>query len=211
MKKAAIVLVMLLVGCANRPETIHASFVSHERFVDLSCMQLVTKMSATRSDLDKFSKMQDSKATGDAWGVFLLGVPFSKLSGDHEGDVARLKGEVEAIETAQVKNRCADGGSGRGIEAKAPTTTQQIATAMPAGAMPSPYVSQITDQATSRPVAVGSDTLQAENYARGQSCNANPRAALVTKGPGYETFSVDCSSGDPILVRCEFGNCRTLR
>ncbi len=67
-------------------------------------------MSATRLGLDKFSKMQDSMATGDAWGVFLSGVPFSKLSGDHEGDVACLKGEVEAIETAQIKNRCAYGG-----------------------------------------------------------------------------------------------------
>lgn len=202
---------MLMVGCANRPETIHASFVSHERFMDLSCMQLVTKMSATRSDLDKFSKMQDSKATGDAWGVFLLGVPFSKLSGDHEGDVARLKGEVEAIETAQIKSRCADGGSGRAMVASAPTTTQQTSTALPAAAMPSPNVSQTSDNAANRLVAVGADALQAENYARGQSCNANPRAALIAKGAGFETFSVDCSGGDPIMVRCEFGNCRTLR
>ena len=64
-------------------------------------------MTDTRSELDKFSKLQDEKATGDAVGVFLLGIPFSKLSGDHEGDVARLKGEVEAIETAQIKNKCA--------------------------------------------------------------------------------------------------------
>jgi hypothetical protein len=101
-----IVSAMAIVACANRPETIHASFVSHEKYVDLNCDQLVTRISDTRSDLDKFSKLQDGKATGDAWGVFLLGVPFSKLSGDHEGDVARLKGEVEAIETAQIKNKC---------------------------------------------------------------------------------------------------------
>lgn len=67
---------------------------------------LATKMTDTRAELDKYSKMQDSKANGDALGVFLLGIPFSKLSGDHEGDVARLKGEVEALDTAQVKNKC---------------------------------------------------------------------------------------------------------
>jgi hypothetical protein len=98
--------VSLVAGCANRPETISASFVSHEKFSNLDCTQLATRMSDTRAELDKYSKMQDSKATGDAWGVFLLGVPFSKLSGDHEGDVARLKGEVEAIDTAQVKAGC---------------------------------------------------------------------------------------------------------
>ncbi|MDP3925902.1 MAG: hypothetical protein Q8Q84_21450 [Hydrogenophaga sp.] len=96
----------VLVGCANRPESIRASFVSHERFTELNCSQLTTKLADTRSELDKFSKMQDSKANGDAFGVFLLGIPFSKLSGDHEGDVARLKGEVEAIETAQIKSKC---------------------------------------------------------------------------------------------------------
>lgn len=95
-----------LAACANRPESIRASFVSHEKFTHLECAGLTTKMVNTRADLDKFSKMQDSKATGDAVGVFLLGIPFSKLSGDHEGDVARLKGEVEAIETAQIKNKC---------------------------------------------------------------------------------------------------------
>ena len=107
MKKALVlVFALTLVACANRPETIRASFVSHEKFVHLDCPGLSTKMSDTRAELDKYSKMQDSKATGDAVGVFLLGVPFSKLSGDHEGDVARLKGEIEAVETAQIKNKC---------------------------------------------------------------------------------------------------------
>lgn len=99
-------LALAVTGCANRPESIRASHVSHEKYTHLDCTQLATKMTDTRADLDKFSKMQDSKANGDAFGVFLLGVPFSKLSGDHEGDVARLKGEVEAIDTAQVKAKC---------------------------------------------------------------------------------------------------------
>lgn len=102
----AVGLAILSTGCANRPDTIRASYVSHEKFAHLDCTQLVTRMGDTRADLDKFSKMQDGKATGDAFGVLLLGVPFSKLSGDHEGDVARLKGEVEAIDTAQVKAKC---------------------------------------------------------------------------------------------------------
>jgi hypothetical protein len=101
-----VVVLGLSAGCANRPESIRASFVSHEKFSALDCTQLATRMSDTRAELDKYSKLQDSKATGDAWGVFLLGVPFSKLSGDHEGDVARLKGEVEAIDTAQIKAGC---------------------------------------------------------------------------------------------------------
>jgi len=93
-------------ACASRPESISASYVSHEKYVDGDCVVLNTQMSNARAELAKVSDMQNSKATGDAWGVFLLGVPFSKLSGDHEADVAKWKGEVGAIETAQIKNKC---------------------------------------------------------------------------------------------------------
>ena len=103
---AVLAFAVVAAGCATRPEGITASYVSWEKYSDLDCTQLATQMSDKRAELDKFSKLQDSKATGDAWGVFLLGIPFSKLSSDHEGDVARLKGEVEAVDTAQVKAKC---------------------------------------------------------------------------------------------------------
>lgn len=109
MKKIAIVLsvaTLLAAGCATRPESIRASHVSFEKFSHLDCTQLATRMGDTRADLEKFSKLQDGKANMDAATVFLVLIPASKLSGDHEGDVARLKGEVEAIETAQVKAKC---------------------------------------------------------------------------------------------------------
>ena len=107
--KLAAALSIGLIGCANRPESIHASFVSFEKYIDLDCAALETKMSTARADLAKYSKMQDDKANADAVGVFLLLIPISKLSGDHEADVARTKGEIEAIETAQVKNKCRGG------------------------------------------------------------------------------------------------------
>jgi hypothetical protein len=93
-------------GCATRPESIAASYVSHEKYSDADCTKLATQISDARAELAKVSEEQNSKANGDAWGVFLLGIPFSKLSGDREGDVARWKGEVAAIETAQIKAKC---------------------------------------------------------------------------------------------------------
>ena len=36
-------------------------------------------------------------------------------------------------------------------------------------------------------------------------------AHLAAKGPGFETYSVACATGDTMMVRCEFGNCRALR
>lgn len=104
-----LILVSVLVflsACASRPESISASYVSHERYIAGDCARLATQMSDARAELAKVSEMQNSKATEDAWGVFLLGIPFSQLNGDHAGDVAKCKGQVEAIETAQIKNSC---------------------------------------------------------------------------------------------------------
>lgn len=95
-----------LSACASRPESIAASYVSHEKYAANDCTQLSTYLSDARSQLQKVSAMQDSKANMDAATVFFVLVPASKLSGDHAADVARMKGEVEAIETAQVKRGC---------------------------------------------------------------------------------------------------------
>lgn len=100
-------LLLIVTGCANRPASISASYISHEKYIDNDCTKLATNMSDARAELDKFSKLQTSKANGDAWGVFLVLVPVSKMTGDHEADVAKWKGEVEAIKTAQIKNKCA--------------------------------------------------------------------------------------------------------
>ncbi|RYH71045.1 MAG: hypothetical protein EON54_00750 [Alcaligenaceae bacterium] len=98
--------VFALTACANRPESIQAYQVPQENFAPLECPALQTLMTNTRADLEKFSKMQDDKANGDAVGVLLLGIPFSKVTGDHESDVARLKGEVDALEIMQVTKSC---------------------------------------------------------------------------------------------------------
>jgi len=75
---------------------------------------------------------------------------------------------------------------------------------------PTLYTPQTPD--TARPVVTGGqELLQAERFAKAQACHASPQAALAAKGPGFETYSVACSSGDTMMVRCEFGNCRALK
>jgi hypothetical protein len=97
---------LILTACATRPESISASYISHEKFMGQDCTQLSLQMSEARSQLAKFSSMQDSKANLDAATVFFVLIPASKLAGDHAGDVAKYKGEVEAVETALVKSGC---------------------------------------------------------------------------------------------------------
>lgn len=80
--------------------------MAHEKYMDVECDKLGTTLSGARASLTKVSELQNNKANGDAVGVFLLGIPFSKLSGDHEADVAKWKGEIEAIDTVQIRKKC---------------------------------------------------------------------------------------------------------
>lgn len=57
-------------------------------------------------------------------------------------------------------------------------------------------------------VVVGQDARQVERLARAAACNVEPLAALVDKGPGFETYVVACSSGAVLTFRCEYGQCR---
>lgn len=59
--------------------------------------------------------------------------------------------------------------------------------------------------------ALGRDTLQAEQHMKAQQCNPSPSPALLAKGPGYETYTAVCANGDTLVVRCEHGNCRSLK
>ncbi|TPM56493.1 hypothetical protein FJ959_15655 [Mesorhizobium sp. B2-2-4] len=83
MKKFALIASMLvgLVGCATPPDKIAGVPNAGP------CTQ------ADRERLAVLTNQQSKAATGDALGVFLIGVPVSSLSGgDHETEIAILKG-----------------------------------------------------------------------------------------------------------------------
>jgi hypothetical protein len=57
----------------------------------------------------------------------------------------------------------------------------------------------------------GDWSYAAERVARNEKCAADPRPTLTAKGSGFETYLVQCFSGDVLNVRCEFGQCKALR
>ena len=81
-----------------------------------------------------------------------------------------------------------------------PAPSRVVQVPAPATASPSPP-----------PAPVGQDSYVAERLARESSCSANPTASLVAKGAGFESSSMRCASGDALMIRCEFGNCRVLK
>jgi len=106
MKKILVIAAILLAGCATRPESIHADYVSPQKYTNLSCSELSTAMCNAKTQLAVSSAAQDHSANVDAATVFLFLIPASKLGGDHEDQVAQAKGNVDAINTEEIIKKC---------------------------------------------------------------------------------------------------------
>ncbi|UJW77673.1 hypothetical protein [Rhizobium sp. SL42] len=88
-------------GCAKRPDAIVPVDIPMAAYSNMSCQQLGQEMVKEQQALAAVSKAQNDAATGDAFGVFLIGVPMSStFGGDKEGQVAVSKGKVQAIENS---------------------------------------------------------------------------------------------------------------
>lgn len=85
----------------------------------------------------------------------------------------------------------------------------------PVGRSEPPIPQAATAQAPPPQVATkgqpGQFSFEAERVARAENCSAAPVASLTAKGPGFESYTVACSNGDALDVRCDFGRCRALK
>jgi hypothetical protein len=95
-----------LSACATSPERIAAAHVPEDKYVASDCAQLATTMANAKANLSTFSAKQETQVKADAASVFLVLIPASWFTGDHAADVAKYKGEVEAIQVAQGKKAC---------------------------------------------------------------------------------------------------------
>lgn len=103
----AVILALTLTACAKKPEQIAAVDVGANEYRGYSCRQLAETHVKYSQVLQNLSAKQNSAATGDAWGVFLLGLPLSSMSGsDQETNIAVTKGHMQSIERQQTAKGC---------------------------------------------------------------------------------------------------------
>lgn len=94
-------------SCAKRPDAIVPVDIPMAAYGNQDCQQLAQELIKEQQNLAAVSKAQNDAATGDAFGVFLIGVPMSStFGGDKEGQVAVNKGKVQAIENALKSKGC---------------------------------------------------------------------------------------------------------
>jgi hypothetical protein len=109
MKKQMVLLTLLwvLTGCATRPEKIAPSYVSDMTYRNWECDELAREQSILASKIASESDAQQKASAKDAAGVFFLGIPVASMSGeDRAYEIARLKGELKALERATMAKNC---------------------------------------------------------------------------------------------------------
>lgn len=101
-----------LAACASSPDNISASYVSPNQYATYSCAQLRDEAARVSNRAMQVSGAQSSKATTDVIatgvGVVLFWPALFLIKGDGttSAEVARLKGEMEAIEHISIQKRC---------------------------------------------------------------------------------------------------------
>ena len=103
----------LMVGCASKSSDIQSSYVSPMKFNSYSCSQLEQEYARLLTKSSSINAQQDSIATKDAvaTGVGLVvfwPALFFIDTDDHKEEVARLKGELEAVESSSIQKNCSD-------------------------------------------------------------------------------------------------------
>jgi hypothetical protein len=120
----------MVTSCASKAKDIKASYVSSTLYESLSCAQLREEAMNVSNRAIVASGEQDKQAGNDAAAVtvgmviFWPAIFFAKGDGASAAEVSRLKGEMQAIEKASLKNNC-------GIKFDAPTPQKTAAKKTP--------------------------------------------------------------------------------
>lgn len=109
---SAVVAAVLLAGCATSPKDIAPAYVSPVLYQNLTCDQLQQEAARVSSAASVATGAQEKQATTDTvamtTAIVLFWPALFFVGGDkaNAADIARLKGEMQAIEQANVAKGC---------------------------------------------------------------------------------------------------------
>jgi hypothetical protein len=104
--------VLIVAGCATRSSEITAAYVSPIQYQSYSCAQLQEEAARVSARAAVASGAQDQNATNDAvatTAAVILFWPAAFLvhgNGANAQEVAQLKGDMDAIEQANIEKKC---------------------------------------------------------------------------------------------------------
>src|SRR5262245_40235934 len=104
----SILLGLLAAACASLSDAIKAAYVSPLQYQGLSCQQIGAEMERVSRRASEAAGVQDSQRSSDQWataGAIILFWPAAFLvkgDGNNAAELARLKGEFEALEQVSI-------------------------------------------------------------------------------------------------------------
>ena len=102
----------IVAGCASSSEDVRAAYVSPLQYQHLSCQQVSAEADRVSRRAAELSGVQDSKRTSDVVATTAAVILFwpaaflVKGDGQTAAELARLKGEFDALERASIEKRC---------------------------------------------------------------------------------------------------------
>ena len=107
-RKILVALALLpLAACAKRPDAIVPTEIPMAAYSNLDCPGLSRELKTEQAKLAALSKDQNNAANGDVFGVFLIDVPMSSVTGGNkEGDISVTKGKVLSIQNTMKAKGC---------------------------------------------------------------------------------------------------------
>ena len=109
---AMVIATLALAGCAKDANQVGATYVSPVLYETYTCQQLAEEAQRVSGRAAQAAGTQDQKASNDkvAMGVGLIifwpALLFTKGNDENTAELARLKGQMDAIEQASIKKRC---------------------------------------------------------------------------------------------------------
>ena len=105
--------VVLLAGCASDPVDIEAQDISPTKYQDFDCEQISAELQrVSRRTTELFGHLDETRSNDEAQmavGMILFWPALFFLEGGdgpQAAEYARLQGEIDALETAAVDNKC---------------------------------------------------------------------------------------------------------
>ena len=225
---------LLLAGCAQVPPNTPGAGVgkSYTPVIDLQGVDGTRYMNDLTACRDYSTSIDANKeALGGMIAGIILGAALGASVGGGDARLMESGASSGAIigSTSQgnravgrqerIIANCMAGRGYKVVDGSATVAIGQPATPLSAppsqALMPAPQAQNTVIQgvSVSKPAPPsGEDAFVAGKFGRDAKCGAlDTPAVLAAKGPGYETYSMACTNGDTLMMRCELGNCRALR
>ena len=225
-KSLLIVLVLSLTACQTTPNTQGAGV--GEKYTPVIDMEGIASIERYEKDLDTCranSRKVDSTAAtfGGMMAGMLIGAAIGASFGGNSslatdgaifgGGAGMAANGGKAIQKQEtIMANCMAGRGYRVLSGATIPASQYVASPYQKAGAQTDVASLAPSQSKpSQKFTIGRSSSTVEDIAREQSCSVMPAGNLIASGAGFENYSVQCDSGDLLMFRCEFGNCRALQ